>query len=111
MTEVQCSKPATIKQQLTHAARLRHMLSHSASLRDTPSSERYLCEEHADLIDKDWIMVQAVNHGDVASVLAWADKQCEYVEDTENREVCMNCVFNKHEQCDRGNCRCSRCRP
>jgi len=47
MTE--CQAPSTIRQHLTHAATLKALREHKIM-----SPVRYLCAEHADLIDPDW---------------------------------------------------------
>lgn len=104
-----CEKPATVKQQMTHAATLQ-LLTGPARYSSKPfPATRHLCAEHADVIDDDWILIECVNLGDVASVLAWADKRCDHVE--EDRVVCMACVFNRHEVCLGGTCLCVRCYP
>ena len=74
-----CSNPATARQQLRHVALLQRLFD--GAFPKGAKTERHLCAEHADLIDADWIVVEVVNPGDVASVLRWADKPCDWEEE------------------------------
>ncbi len=78
-----CEKPATVKQQMTHRARMDRLLRQLPSI----PAERYLCEEHADVIDKDWIAVPHELRVDTNSTRIYAVdsqfpvRQCEWEEE------------------------------
>ena len=65
-----CTAPATVCQQMKHVVRLRKMYAERVGFK----AERYLCAEHADLIDRDWITAEHLD--------GWpAGQVCEYEEE------------------------------
>ena len=73
-----CEALATVRQQMTHKARLKRMINARALFQ----AERYLCAEHADIIDREWITVAGNVTPALAADLGWPkDQRCEYVED------------------------------
>jgi hypothetical protein len=93
---IRCPNRATVRQQLTHAARLRAMQEHVVR-----EVERDVCDSCADLIDKDWLTVETLDqrfdlsgrclHGIPRkycdSCFKVYDAQCEGMVEEENEEV------------------------
>ena len=79
MTTTRCSSTATRRYMRRHSSTVKLLTeTHSGAF----PRELLLCDEHADLIDDTtWLLVEVVNHGDVASALRRADKQCQWEDD------------------------------
>jgi hypothetical protein len=71
-----CINRAVVKQQLTHVARLKAIQDHM--VRET---ERYVCADCADVIDRDWLTVGSVTG---------RTPQCEGIVEEEDDSV-QNC--------------------
>ncbi len=62
-----CPNPAVVKQMRRHASTVKLLMEHAAPV----ATERWLCEEHADVVDEDWIEVAKVT--DRAPRCEWED--------------------------------------